>query len=195
MSPDKIKRILMIGWALHAAGAAAAVLAIVISYTLVYCPMRAQQAADADRSTQLELLLASSAEVQQQQRPLREELDKLQKAAAQVRSRLPKNLDAKGFVSQIHQTAQQTGVSVLDHQLVASQTGPSFSSTEISLQLNGSFASTCQFLKEVSQFTRVTEISKLKVESPNYSDRYPIRVTFILYYGAVSHDREDREML
>jgi Tfp pilus assembly protein PilO len=195
MNPERTKRIAMIGWALHAAGVAVVLLAGVAFYTLVYCPLRGQMVADADRSAQLQLLLASSAEVQREQRPLREQLDKLLVKVAQVRSRLPQNLDAKEFASQVRLAAQESRLQVLDHQLAASQTGPGFSSTEIRFQLSGSFASICDFLKEVSQFTRVTEISQLNMQSTINSESYPIQVTFVLYYGAKSHDREVREIL
>lgn len=190
MNPEQTKRIAMTGWALHTAGLAVVLVTLVVFYSLVYCQLHDQKRLDTERSEQLSLLLASSAEVQREQVPLRQELKKLQESIASTRSRLPNELQEKEFIGQLNKTAQQTGLEIMNHRITAVRPGSSISSAEIRFHCNGSYASICKFLNEVHQIARVTEISKLDLESEINSSGYPFQVTFVLYYGAESNDTE-----
>jgi len=195
MTPEKPERISLIGWALHAGGIAVVVVAIAVFYKFVYCQLHERSVADYERAEQLQLLLASSSQVQRVQRPLREELSKLELEVAAIRGRLPDTFDKTAFVREVCEAADATALQVLDYRLSAPQLGPSFSSTEVSLVCTGSFASICRFLQEIDQLARVTEISKLDLASEINSDEYPFQVTFVLYYGAKSHDRKREDVL
>ena len=185
----------MIGWALHAAGIAVVVISAFTFYRLTICGLHDRKVADLNRSAQLQILQASATEVQREQRLLREQLDKLLETTAQVRKSLPQKLDVNGFVKQVRQVAERTGVRMLDYTIGRTETGPSFSSSEIRMHCSGSFASVCQLLKEINQFARATDVATLALESKKNIGEYPFQVTFVLYYGAKSHDREKGEIL
>ncbi|MCG8450839.1 MAG: type 4a pilus biogenesis protein PilO [Pirellulales bacterium] len=195
MNPQTTNRISLFGWALHAACFGVVLLSIVVFYGTVYRKIHVQKDANRVRSEQLGMLLATSSEIRRKQAPLREELDELRDSIAYKRSRLPEDMKEREFVRQIRETANKVGLQVLDHDIFAIQPGPSVSSVEISFRGNGSFASICNFLNDVHQIARITEISNLELESEINSDGYPFQVTFVLYCGAESNDRKRGKIL
>ena len=195
MTDEKTKRLNAIGWALHAAGLVVILIAAGLFYSLVYCELKEQKRVDAARSEQLQKLLESSGEVHRQNRMLQNELNKLQETIAKTRGRLPEHVQESSFVTQVRDAAKGVGLEVIDHQIHEDMANEKLSSTEISFHCNGSYDSICKFLDKTSQFARITEISKFKLESKTNSDSYPFHVTFVLYYGALSNDTDRGDIL
>lgn len=150
---------------------------------------------DLKRADQLRGLLASSAEIQHQQHILKQDYEDLRNKILHTRQRVPAELQENEFVEHIRKAAADAGLSVKNHHVAGSKLEEDISSTVIHFRCSGSYASICKFLTETSQFTRITEIANLKMESETNSNAYPFQVSFVLYYGASSNDTERGEIL
>ena len=177
-------------WGLHALGATLILILCACFYKFVYCSLLEDKLASIQRAQQLEMLLTSADSVQSEYLSLRNELQELKKAVAETRSRLPRNIEEEEFLAQTQQAAKDVGLQIIHYHSELNENSIGLQSAEIRLTCIGSYASTCRFLEKVNQFARVIETAKLSVESDVNSDRYPVQISFVLYYGAESHDKK-----
>jgi Tfp pilus assembly protein PilO len=182
-----------VGWALHAAGAAIVVLVVGAYYFIPYQRLEARGQSDLQRIDQLTTLISESAEVQRQNLDLRQELNALEASVAAIRERLPHEMRREEFTDELNRVAQEVGLHVLELRWGASEVTPSYTQAEVQLECDGSYASVCRFLDEVSQLTRITDIAQLQLEADTESRNHPFQVTFVLYYGVDSHDSDNNK--
>ena len=179
-----------VGWALHAAGVATLALVVGAYYFLVYQRLEIRQQSDSQRIDQLTTLLSESAPVQRENRDLRQELNALEASIAAIRERLPHEMRREEFTDELNRVAQEVGLHVLELRWGATEVTPSYTQAEVQLECDGTYASICRFLDEVSQLTRITDIAQLQLEADAESRNHPFQVTFVLYYGVDSHDSD-----
>lgn len=179
-----------IGWALHAAGVATLVLVVGAYYFFVVQRLEIRRQCDSQRIDQLTTLLGESAVVQCKSRDLQQELNTLEASLAAIRERLPHKLRREEFTGELNRVAQEVGLHVLKLRWGATEVTPSYTQAEVQLECDGSYASVCRFLDEVSQLTRITDIAQLQLEADTESRNHSFQVTFVLYYGVDSHDSD-----
>ena len=174
----------------HVLGLTLLLVLSVCFYKFVYRAFGESKAKLVQRSQQLDLLLTSSEQVQSEYLLLRNELRELKKAVAETKSRLPLNIEEEAFLAETQQTANDVGLQIIEYQSELKEDSVGVHSVEIRLICIGSYASTCRFLERIDHLARVVEIAKLSMESDVNSDRYPVQMSFVLYYGAESHDKK-----
>ncbi len=179
-----------VGWALHAAGVATLVLMVAAYNFFVYQRLETHRQSDSQRIEQLTTLLSNSALVQRENRDLQQELNALEASIAAICERLPHELRREEFTGELNRVAQEVGLHVLELHWGVTEVTPSYTQAEVQLECDGSYASVCQFLDEVSQLTRITDIDQLQLEAVTESRNHPFQVTFVLYYGVDSHDSD-----
>jgi Tfp pilus assembly protein PilO len=180
------------GWALHAVGCALVLAVVGISYGFGFATFADQQEGHAARIEQLQALLHTAPEVHKLQQYQREELDKLTLMTTVMRRRLPNKMQKQEFEKAVERVAESVNLTTESTNWSTPKVEASHASVEITIRGTGSFASTCEFLNEISQLARITKISRLEVESAPDSSRYPIQITFALVYGVESHDTEEK---
>lgn len=141
------------------------------------------------RIGQLETLLVRAPKVRQENRAFNAELASLKHTVEETQRRLPSELREHEFVEQIRAVAADSNMNIGDYQLGLTTELESYSQTELTLQCTGSYASICRFLDKIDHLARITEISNLQIESNDNFHSYPVQVTFVLYFGGVTHDR------
>ena len=179
-----------VGWALHAAGVATLALVVGAYYFFVYQRLEIRQQSDSQRIDQLTTLLSESAPVQRENRDLRQELNALEASIAAIRERLPHEMRREDFTDELNRVARKVGLHVLELRWGTTEVTPSYTQAEVQLECDGTYASICRFLDEVSQLTRITDIAQLQLEADTESRNHPFQVTFVLYYGVDSHDSD-----
>ena len=179
-----------VGWALHAVGVTTLVLMVAAYHFLVYQRLEIRRQSDSHRIEQLTTLLSDSAPVQRENRDLQQELNALEASIATIRERLPHELRREEFTGELNRVAQEVGLHVLELRWGATEVTPSYTQAEVQLECDGSYASVCRFLEEVSRLTRITDIAQLQLEADTESRNRPFQVTFVLYYGLDSHDSD-----
>ena len=178
-----------LGWALHGAGCLAAFAVVGAYYGFVTLPLNGEMEQDALRVVQLEALNARAPEVRRTYRLKQAELRSLEESVADTLLRLPAKLDEQEFLEQVKLVAQASDIEVVGSQIGLAEQLESYSKAEVTFQCHGSFASICRFLDGISHLPRLTEVARLQIETDKNVERYPVQVTFALYFGSTSHDR------
>lgn len=178
-----------LGWAMHGV-CLICVAGFVAAFSwFVLKPLVEQEQICQQRIAQLEDLLVKSPKVRQENRAFHAELASLKHSVEETQRRLPHELREHEFIEQVRQVATKSGMEVGDYQMGLVTELESYSQAELTFQCKGSFASICQFLHDIDHLARITEIANLQIESADNFHSYPIQVTFVLYFGGVTHDR------
>lgn len=178
-----------LGWILHGA-CFVCVVGFVATYGwFVFKPLMDHEQICQHRIAQLKELLAKTPQARQENRAFHAELASLKHTVEETQRRLPHELCQHEFAEQVRHIANKTGMEVGDYQMGLITELESYSQAEMTFQCKGSFASICQFLDEIDHLARLTEISSLQIESSDNFHSYPVQVTFVLYFGGVTHDR------
>ncbi|QEG34199.1 Pilus assembly protein, PilO [Bythopirellula goksoeyrii] len=192
MRNSQDRQIASLGWALHGAGCLLVVASVGAYIALVTRPLNAQMDQGTFRVEQLKELLDRSPQVRLAYSKNKEEFRSLKESVEETLLRLPKELEEMEFIGQINSVAQTSGIEIVGYQMGPVEQLESYSRAEITFQCSGSFASICMFLDKVDHLPRLTEVSRLEIESEQNLERYPVQVNFVLYFGGTSHDRSMR---
>lgn len=179
-----------LGWALHGAGAALAVIVVAAYYLLVFQNIALRAETDAQRIDQLNHLLSQAAVHQRENVRLQQELGALEEAVAAVRKRLPHELRQEEFTADLARVAESAGLSLEQLHWDPPQVSPSYAQAKVRVECSGSFASMCHFLDEVSRLTRITDVAQLRMDGDPEAANHRFEVNFILYYDLDSRDSE-----
>ena len=182
-----------IGWALHAAGAATVALVCGAYYYFLYQNLATSEESDSSRIEQLTLLLSESAAIQRENHNLQQDLDALEASVAEIRKRLPHELRQEEFTADLSRVAGSVGLEVENLRWGSPEVTAAYAQTEIKVDCSGSFASFCQFLDEVGQLARITDVAQLQLEGDAESANHTFQVSFVLYYRVAVHQSDKND--
>jgi Tfp pilus assembly protein PilO len=177
---------------IHAIGGATLLGAGLAFYLGFYVPAAADIQERNGRMEQLHLLMGTSEKVSRDYRALDERLTALRQSAASARKRMPRRTSTEAFIENITQLATVEGLEMELCSASGPQTLDTHTQVEVTCRLNGSYASVCRFLADVDQLSQISKVSSFQIDSTLNSGRYPIQLTFQLYYRAQLHDTEQR---
>jgi Tfp pilus assembly protein PilO len=186
------RQIITLGWALHAVGVVALGLVLLAYLWFVWNPISERRLLCEQRISQLEQLLKRAPHVRSENQTYKAEIASLKQSVEETQKRLPQELREHEFLEQVRAIAEQTGMELQDYQMGDIEQLESYSKAQLTLQCHGSFASICRFLDEIDHLARITEAANLQIETADNFNRYPLQVTFVLYFGGSSHDRRMR---
>jgi Tfp pilus assembly protein PilO len=178
------------GRAVHAAGAAIALMIVLVGYKFAFAAWGADIDESTQRIDQLRKLLTASERVAAEHAGLTERMETLTKAVAATHQRLPKLGPATEFTNSVDQLATALNMTVVECAAGAPQTLLTHSTVEVTCRLSGSFASTCQLLAAIDQLAQVAKVTRLEMNTAGNSEAYPVELTFQLYYQAEVNDTE-----
>jgi Tfp pilus assembly protein PilO len=177
-------------WMIHAAGGSAMAAAALAFYGLYFAPTAADIDQRVKRMEQLTVLLASNEEIATEHRRLDERLGALRGAAASTQKRMPRRLSSQEFIQQATQLADSLNLKMELCTAAAPQTLPTHSQVEVTCRFSGSYASVCRYLSAIDQLPQISKLSRLEIDTTANSDKYPVNVTFQLYYRGELNDTE-----
>lgn len=186
------KQMTTLGWVLHGVGMLTAALLVGAFFQFGLWPLTENKQLREQRISQLESMLAKASQTQAEHHDRQIELVSLKESVAETQRRLPAELREHEFLDQVRTVASTTGIELGEYHLGDIVELESYCKAELTFQCHGSFASICQFLDEIDHLARITEISNLQLETTENFNRYPLQVTFVLYFGGVTHDRNMR---
>lgn len=186
------KKIATLGRVFHGLGVMTAALVVGAFMQFGVLPLADDQQLCDQRITQLESLLAKTNQVQAEHQNRKVELASLKESVVETQRRLPSEMREHEFLDQVRAAASKTGIELGEYQLGALEELASYSKANLTFECHGSFASICRFLNEIDQLARITEISNLQLGTTDNFNRYPLQVTFVLYFGGATHDRNRR---
>jgi Tfp pilus assembly protein PilO len=177
---------------LHGAGGALVVLLGGAFYGLVYRPLENGKLQAQDRVAQVSQLLLRSGSEAAQYRALRNQLDAMQQAVAQVQAHLREEGSSKKVVENLSKIAQAADLHVLDYQVGPPNPQATHTETELQFRCLGSYASICKFLDQAEQFAKTTKLATFALDARRNNQSYPIQLTFVLYSEGPSNDTTEK---
>jgi Tfp pilus assembly protein PilO len=189
MRPSLEKQITALGWLWHGVGVATLIAVIATYLYFIAMPLAAKEDLSQQRIAQLDAMLRQANHVQSDHTAFQAELTSLKQSVQETQRRLPRELREDEFLAEVRQVATKTGIELGLYQLGMVEEMESYSKADLTFQCQGNFASICRFLDEIDHFARITEISNLQIETSDNFNRYPLQVTFVLYFGGSNHDR------
>jgi Tfp pilus assembly protein PilO len=178
--------------AVHAGGAAVALALAALFYRGLYAPMQQDIADRGLRIERVSGLTARGDAVAREHEATKQRLAQLTAAANRTRRRMPKEQSAGDFVEQATRLAAELGLAVEQCQTGPPQIHDSHATIEVSCRLVGSYASTCRYLAAVDQLPQVSNVWRLELSRGSDPRRYPVQVTFQLYYQLDPHDKDQQ---
>jgi Tfp pilus assembly protein PilO len=177
-------------WMIHAAGGAI-VLAVALGfYSWFWAPTAADVAHRTGRMVHLHALMANNERIAADHRQLSERLAELRAAAASVRKRMPRRASTQDFIERATELANSLELKTELCTAAAPQEHPTHSQVQVTCRVNGSYDSVCRYLAAVDQFSQISKISTLEIDSEVNSQSYPVQVVFQLYYRRELSDTE-----
>jgi Tfp pilus assembly protein PilO len=186
------KQILTLGWVLHGVGVIVMGAVLFAYFWFVWQPISQRHQFCDQRIAQLEHLLKRAPQVRTENQTHKTELASLKQSVEETQKRLPKDLREHEFLEQAREIARKAGVEIQNYQMGAVEQLESYSQAQLTFQCLGSFDSICQFLDEIDHLARITDVANLQIETSDNFSRYPLQVTFVLYFGGSTHDRRMR---
>jgi Tfp pilus assembly protein PilO len=190
MYANLLRRLRPQPWMIHAAGGAVIAAAGLAFYGWYLAPTSADMDQRLKRMEQLQALMASKEKIADEHRRLDQRLGELRKAAASTKKRMPRRTASQEFIRQATQLAETLDLKMELCTAAAAQTFPTHSQVEVTCRFNGSYDSTCQYLAAIDQFTQISKVSHLEVDTSVISGKYPVNVTFQLYYRGEDNDTQ-----
>ena len=175
---------------IHATGVSFIAAAGLTFYAWFLAPTSADMDQRLKRMEQLQALMASKEMIADEHRRLEQRLGELRKAAASTKKRMPRRTASQEFIRQATQLAESLDLKVELCTAAAPQTFPTHSQVEVTCRVNGSYDSTCQYLAAIDQFVQISKVSQLEIDTSVISGKYPVNVTFQLYYRGEDNDTQ-----
>ncbi len=170
----------------HMVGALVIALLAGVFYFAAHQPLRDQQLADELRSHHLRKILANSIEVRRQHVQLQKEIDVLMSRIGRSRDLTPDQSKESEFLAAASSIAAEQGLEIVDYRRGKVRRLLKHAELDITLNTEGSHRSICAFLAAMEATPRAKQIKQLEIESSDAADRYPMEVSYTIYFGLES---------
>jgi Tfp pilus assembly protein PilO len=179
-------------WMVHACGVGAVGALTLAFYGWFYAPAGAEIERSMRRMDQLQTLMASNDQIAEEHRRLESRLGALHSAAAAIDKRIPSRVSSQEFIDRATRLAESLELKVELCSAAAPQSHPAHTQVEVTCRLRGSYASVCRFLAAIDQFTQISKVSHLEIDTAANSGEYPANVIFQLYYRGEVNDTQQK---
>ena len=184
-TPDENLR--MLGWLLHAAGAGATLLSLVLVVLALFLPIgRELQRCEADL-TELDGLMAASPQVRREHRQVHNELVRLRTQKSLLRQRITDGASEDEFLRQVSVAAESSRLQLREYRPGNVERSGEYGSMTIHLDGEATHASICKFLHELSNLPRLCKVQRVQVSSSNQSVTYPVSLAVEIFFAAHPH--------
>ena len=178
--------------ALHGGGAAIALIVAAAFYRGVYKPLHDGIVDYQDRIVKVQDLTAVAPEVTREHQEMIDRFERLEAAAKATRNRMPRDPSANSFVDVATKLAKQASLHVDQFQTGLPQAYESYATIDVSCEVVGSYASVCKYLAAIDQLPQIARVLRLELHRSTDPARYPVQVTFQLYYQLDPHDKDQQ---
>ena len=184
VSDDRDKKLLMLGWGIHAAGVLSLAAGAFVYHFVVSSLISHQHQRNESEAVRLEELVATKPQVDQEFRDVNTKLAELQERAQKMRDGIPDEPRESEFLRHVTEAADLEELKIRDFQPASITKLKSHSQMDVRLHGDGEYRSICGFLERISRLPRVKTVQRMRVERPSVGTAYPIDITLTLYFGA-----------
>jgi Tfp pilus assembly protein PilO len=185
------------GRILHYSGVLASVLCATVGYSLLYAPTANAIANTALRIDEMTLSVQNAPLIRDQHKKVFHELQEVETRIAAIQGRVPRDADGGAFLKQVTQIADAQQLAIKDFQPQKATAKAGYAEMQVTLKGQGSYASICAFIHELSKSTRLSKVKDLTLSAADDASEYPMTATLIIYFGlrgagADAKPQEDR---
>ncbi len=171
------------GRLLHYAGVLVTVVCAAVLYSFVHAPSIDRITDTSARIQELRMLSQNAPIMRGQHRKVSEKLDEVLARISGVQQRVPHDAEAGEFLKEVARLATAEQVSIKDFTPEKPANRNGYAEMEVKLKGNGSYASICRFMDQLSKLQRLSKVKDLTVTAEGDADEYPMTATLVIYFG------------
>jgi Tfp pilus assembly protein PilO len=171
------------GRILHYAGVLATVVCATFGYSFLHAPAIH---GIADTSAQIDDLLASVRNgpvMRQHHRLAVRKLHEVTTRIENLQRRVPRDAEAGTFLKEVSQLASAGQLAIKDFHPEKPEVKTGYGEMQVTLKGQGSFASVCTFVDQLTKLTRLSKIKELTLSVGENPTEYPMTATLVIYFG------------
>jgi len=171
------------GRLLHYAGVLLTVICASTGYSFLHAPAVHEIAETSAKIDELLQSVRNGPVMRQQHQIESEKLRTVKTRIANLQQRVPPEPDGGEFLNEVTKLAADGHVSIKDFHPEKSETKAGYAEMQVTLRGQGSFASICHFIDQLSKLTRLSKIKDLNLTAGDDSTEYPMTATLVIYFG------------
>jgi Tfp pilus assembly protein PilO len=178
------QRMRRLGLALHVGGLLMVIASVCLVQCLIYQPLASARAEGLERSVQLDALLGGSRQIRLGHEKLKQSLAEAREREAALLSRIPEAPREAEFLAHLSGLANEVKLRLRDYRPGETRAKGDHWEMEIGIACEGSYESICRFLDGLTSLPRLTNLSRLEINTQEDSDVYPALLKLVIYFGA-----------
>jgi Tfp pilus assembly protein PilO len=182
-----------LGWLLHAGGAAATALLLAIVVLALFAPLGHEIERCETDLGELEALMKESPSVRREHQQVRDELARLRAQKSLLRQKITDGAREDEFLRQVSSAAETAQLQLREYRPGGAQREGEYGSMTIHLDGEGSHASICRFLDEMSRLPRLCKVQRVQVASSNQSVTYPVSLAVEIFFATQQPPTGDQQ--
>jgi Tfp pilus assembly protein PilO len=171
------------GRMLHYGGLLMAVVCATIGYSLLHAPTVQAIADISAQIDEVQLSVRNAPLIHEQHQNVSEMLAQVEEQIAALEGRVPQDVDAGGFLTEVSRIAAEESFAIKNFQPEKPAIRDGYTELEVTLKGEGSFASVCTFAERLGKLTRLSKMKDLTVTGGEKVTDYPVSATLIIYCG------------
>jgi type IV pilus assembly protein PilO len=178
---DIDRKLTTLGWCLHGAAFAIALLVAVSIYGLVLRPLKQNTESAERRVETLEASLAEADALQAEYERLSQQVANCNRRAARLARRVPTEPQEAEFLSELQAAASRAGLQIRNYHPGVSSQRDGHSQLEIQLTCVAKYPNVCRFLERLGNMDRLSRITQMEINGGG-ADGYPIALTMSVFF-------------
>ncbi|MBN1852760.1 MAG: type 4a pilus biogenesis protein PilO [Pirellulales bacterium] len=183
------------GLLLHGVGATVIILAVLMTYMMVYAPM-VERTDDTRKEIQrLQTALQDAPNIRREHQQLKTRLADISERIKQLHLNVPEDAMVSQFVSQVTEAATDEGVTISDIDTGKPVSREAYSEREIEFTGTARYASFCHLVDRIRQLPRLSKVTGLHIQTEAYGQEvHPVSLRTTIYFDIrVAPSGQDKE--
>jgi Tfp pilus assembly protein PilO len=176
------------GRLLHYAGVLATVVCATAGYSFLHAPAVHDITEKQARIDEVLQSVRNGPVMRAQYRIVSEKLRNVTTRIANVQGRVPREPDAGDFLKEVTRLASAGQLSIKDFHPEKPEAKAGYAEMQVTLKGQGSFASICTFVDNLTKLTRLSKIKDLTLSAGDDASEYPMTATLVIYFGLSGKD-------
>lgn len=182
------QKLRVLGWLLHAAGAAVTMLLLTVATLAGLAPQQLLIWHSAHELGRLNDLLARAPQVRSQHGAIERELLRLREQKALLRQRITDGPREDELLQQVSAAAKFAQLQLREYRPGEVAVHGDYGVMTIHLNLEGSYYSICRFLHELAHLPRLNKVRKMQISTANQHAVYPVSMSLEIFFAARHSD-------
>lgn len=189
------RRLKQHGWLIHAAGLGVTVTSVAAVFVFVFASADTRSRELARESATLQDVINRREDIIKTNRRLNRELKQVRQQIETLDAQVPQSPRESDFLAQLSELARKSHLEIRDYQPGVARTAKQASELEISLSIEGTYLSLCEFFDGLQSIPRLCRFHNLTIRTPAKEDSNTLSADMSLkLYFVSDSDPSEREI-